>query len=270
MKLMRFVILAFVALAVFIIINSMFWRYYYASLTAVLILPFLLYLFAYYKSKASHIKYALNACYCLGILILICAISYVTPLRQYYIAEHFSYYQIPTNHIFFTGPFKMHLADKQLDKIYRKIVDDNMSDEEKEKAIYDYMILNFQYMESRNSLYDALNTGKANCVGMAMIAQELFNRAGIKSYLVNGLGNGKPHTWNMVKIGEHYYHLDFTMLASDQFRVKDGNKYSVHPDAYLLLNMNDEIADIAHDWIYKNYPSCKTNYIKIMIGENYE
>lgn len=263
------VVYLILALCLFVIVDSILWGFYYVSFAAVIFLGYLAFMVLYFRAKAKkskYMKYFITAHICLALLVLVVFISMFSPLRPYFVAEHFSYYSIPANYIFITGLNRMSFVDKQLNKDFHEIINERMTEEEKAIAVYDYMIINFRYSRNVNSLYDVLTTKKANCVGMTMIAQDLFKKAGIKSYHVSGLGNKEDHAWNMIKLNGKYYHIDFTMVADDRYVSRTGDNYTIIPDVYKVYNMSDTIAEIHHDWNYKDYPACNSMYYDDLIN----
>lgn len=108
-------------------------------------------------------------------------------------------------------------------KIYEvssKITNQEMSDEEKIKAIHDWMCLNIAY-DNENYLNDtipdesyhvtgAMNKGMAVCNGYAETFKTFMGIQGIECSVVDGTGNGGLHAWNRVKLGGEYYYIDVT------------------------------------------------------------
>ncbi len=87
---------------------------------------------------------------------------------------------------------------------------DGMSDYEKLKFFHDYLVLNVESStedEFADSVYGALVEKKALCEGFAKAYSYLCNIAGIENMIVTGTTD-VPHMWNMVKLGENWYHVD--------------------------------------------------------------
>lgn len=61
-----------------------------------------------------------------------------------------------------------------------------------------------------STAYGALCLEKAVCSGLCDAAGLLMNEAGIVNGVCAGDVNEQPHIWNIVKIGEKYYHMDVT------------------------------------------------------------
>lgn len=103
-------------------------------------------------------------------------------------------------------------ADKQIDVILSEIIKPYMNDHEKVKAVHDYIVLNGKYDVSMQlySDYDLLTQGSSVCNGYALLTYNMLNKLNIPVMLVTGTGNNQPHIWNMVKLGDYWFHLDTT------------------------------------------------------------
>ena len=92
------------------------------------------------------------------------------------------------------------------------IINSNMSDYEKVKAVNDYLVNRYDYdhtLQSNNS-YLALTTGRTTCQGYSMTAYKMFNMVGIENRIVIGSINGVPHAWNEVNVDGKWYNIDIT------------------------------------------------------------
>ncbi len=103
-------------------------------------------------------------------------------------------------------------AYKKIKSILSKIIKPNMNDHEKVKAIHDYIVLNGKYDKSMQfySDYDLLNQGTSVCNGYALLTYNMLKELNIPVKLVTGTGNTELHIWNMVKLGDYWFHLDTT------------------------------------------------------------
>jgi hypothetical protein len=103
-------------------------------------------------------------------------------------------------------------ADKIIDDILKEIVTPYMNDHEKVKAVHDYIVLNGKY--DKNSVYysdyDFLTKGTSVCNGYALLTYNMLNKLNIPVRLVSGTAGGEVHLWNMVKLGDYWFHLDVT------------------------------------------------------------
>lgn len=102
-----------------------------------------------------------------------------------------------------------------------KILSDDMTDEEKLRAIYRYIVENTTYdnryyenpaavpYESRTAA-GPLKNGTAICGGFSLAFQMLCREAGIPCWTVTGTGAGEDHMWNCAKLDGEYYYFDTT------------------------------------------------------------
>ncbi len=94
----------------------------------------------------------------------------------------------------------------------------DMSDEEIALALHDYLAGHVEYAYEdyladmvsfpAYSIYGALAEGEAVCQGYAMAYGYLLDRYGIPNRIVTS--EEADHAWNLVKIGESWYHADVT------------------------------------------------------------
>jgi transglutaminase/protease-like cytokinesis protein 3 len=99
---------------------------------------------------------------------------------------------------------------------------------EKINYIVDWMVQNLSYEIDSNSAYLALTTGKANCLGYALLFQKMATEVGIESRIIRGHVGDVYHAWNVVKVDGKWYYLDVTY-------VDDGNTWDNH---YFLFGSN--------------------------------
>ena len=140
-----------------------------------------------------------------------------------------------------------------------------MSDYQKELILHDYLVKNCHYSENTEQgaesdiyrSYGALVNGDAVCNGYAEALQLLFNCVGVESQFVVGTADGVDHAWNLVKIGDKWYHLDATW---DDPLPDSGDKI-LHP----YFNVSDDVISDNHIWNKDDYPmaySMDYNYYK--------
>ena len=87
-----------------------------------------------------------------------------------------------------------------------------MNNHEKVKAVHDYIVLNGKYDANKiyYSDYDLLTEGTSVCNGYALLTYNMLNKLNIPVNLVYGTAAGEDHIWNMVKLGDYWFHLDTT------------------------------------------------------------
>ena len=115
-------------------------------------------------------------------------------------------------------------------EIAEEIIQEDMTDEEKERQLYLWLESNCRYaegewerakeqdfikegadtrMEDSLNAYGALIKGEAMCQGYAGAFQILGDMAGLEVRTANGYLNGNiPHAWNLVKLENSWYQTD--------------------------------------------------------------
>lgn len=139
--------------------------------------------------------------------------------------------------------------DTQLKNVTNSIIEANMSDFEKVRAINNYIINRYEYDYTQKSIsvYSSLTTSLTVCQGYSMTAYKMFNYAGIENRIIVGKIKDTPHSWNSVKINGNWYHIDITNNDSIE---KD--KYFLVSDDYLIANQ--------YTWDRDKYPKASKGY----------
>ena len=100
---------------------------------------------------------------------------------------------------------------------------ENQSTYSKVKAIHDYICANVKYDYAhlndesyylQYTAYAALFNGTAVCQGYSNLFYYMCHEEGIPVRIISGIGNGGPHGWNIVKVGNWYYNIDTTWDAA--------------------------------------------------------
>ncbi len=157
------------------------------------------------------------------------------------------------------------------DEILAQITNDSMSDYEKVKAVHDWMCENitndweaFTNNDTQGtSIPDAdgtedgaLLSGMAVCEGYANTFQLFMNKLGIECLKMNAVATGAYgkglHAWNMVKVGDQWYHIDVTY---DDPHYADGSSHTRYK--YFLVS-DDTIGANQFDW--HRILSCPSDY----------
>lgn len=128
------------------------------------------------------------------------------------------------------SPNEQKKALKQLNNKVNSIISQaptNANEYELELFFHDYIVKNCKY-QNVNALkvqnmkiftcYGCLVENAAVCEGMAKSMQLLLNSVGIKCGTVVGSRGTEPHMWNIVKINNHWYHLDVTWDTGGEFQ----------------------------------------------------
>lgn len=130
-----------------------------------------------------------------------------------------------------------------LDVIRELDITDEMSDYEKEKAIYDWQVAYVRYDQANLAAippdinledynyhpYGVLTYHQAICVGNATTFDLMMGLLGIESYVIHSTEQGE-HAWNLVKIEDGWYHVDVTF----------DNSSTGEPD-YTFFNVPDAV-----------------------------
>lgn len=95
-------------------------------------------------------------------------------------------------------------------EILNQIIEDGMSDEDKVKAVHNYIVSNVEYDTSlsRFTAYDALYEGKAVCQGYSLLGYKMLNDIGIPTRIISSAQMN--HSWNLVRVNGQWYHMDMT------------------------------------------------------------
>lgn len=150
--------------------------------------------------------------------------------------------------------------------IYRKatavldnVLQDGMSDYEKEVAVYDWMMRNISYDWSHADVlaqtdrasytpYGGLVDGLASCLGVSTTFQLLMDMAGVECITVTGAAHSsaEDHAWNMVRLNGAWYCIDATW---------DINNWEVGGRAWRYFNVTSSyMARTNHQWDYSAVP----------------
>lgn len=89
------------------------------------------------------------------------------------------------------------------------------------------------------SAYGALVEGMAVCEGYSEAFQHLLTQMGMECLIVIGESQNQSHQWNMVRIGEDYYHVDPTWNDTDVFA-------ELGILNYFYFNMSDTMISADH------------------------
>jgi len=148
------------------------------------------------------------------------------------------YYNITYTVTYYTTQAQEDVLTAEIQKL-KKSLNLNGTKYENFTKVYDYIINNITYdydhlndssYKLQFTAYGSLVNKTSVCQGYAVLIYRLALELGIDSRLISGYGNGGPHGWNIVKLGEYYYNVDATWDASY-------SKYNKKP-YYLVSNEN--------------------------------
>lgn len=139
--------------------------------------------------------------------------------------------------------------------VLEECVASDMSDYDKEYALYIWLSRNVRYDSSHNNSkgaprtsyepYGPLINGKGVCLGYAATFQLLLNMEGVECITVTGASNlmMNNHAWNMVRLNGEWYCADPTW----------DNRSA--PGHFAYFNVTSQhMADTDHQWDYDNTP----------------
>lgn len=131
-----------------------------------------------------------------------------------------------------------------VDPVIDQIIESGMTDLEKEKAVYEWIVTNIKYD------YDALNSGdltessdplsvikngKGVCTGISELFYVFMERLGIPCKIINS--PSQDHTWNEVYIDGEWKNVDATWAT---------NNYAAGADIYQFFNQPDSAFNESH------------------------
>ncbi len=128
------------------------------------------------------------------------------------------------------------IINYQIEKLVKDT--EGYTDKERIKYVYNWIGNHMKYdtiftSDNKNqTIYAAFIQRNAVCAGFAKTAQVIFQRMGIKSYLVDGYTTG-PHMWNIIEVDGKNYFFDSTVAAcikEDHYMYYDGLKQSNFED----------------------------------------
>ncbi len=170
------------------------------------------------------------------------------------------------------------LTDKDLEafneasRVFALYIEDCKSDFEKVKAAHDYIVKNCVYnkeaidaetlTDDDFSIYGVLVKGKGVCEGYAKTFKMFMDIAGIDCIIVTGTAGSDniSHAWNMVKLGNDWYHIDVTF---------DDPYPELKEVVYLYFNVTDEVIKKDHSWNKNVTPQADaTDYDYILMQGN--
>lgn len=129
------------------------------------------------------------------------------------------------------------------DEIIAKIITEDMTPEQKVRAVYNWIIFHVSYKntDEKYSLvlggYNAFKLGRGDCYTYYSAAEILLTKLGIDNMKITRLGGYTRHYWNLVNIGDGWYHFDscprtvymdgcmFTDTLAEEFTAFRGNNY---------------------------------------------
>ena len=158
----------------------------------------------------------------------------------------------------------------RLDRLVRPLA--GKTDREKELAIHEFILENVRYDKLKkpysHEIIGPLTQGVGVCEGIAKTVKCLCDALGI--WCMIALSGNNPekgikyrHTWNIVRIGKSYYHLDATFdnsLGRNYSHAFDAASYSGNAGAtrirYDYFNLDDKQIFRDHEPLIAPAPAC--------------
>lgn len=142
----------------------------------------------------------------------------------------------------------------------------NLSEWEKEKYVHDFICENVHYDKLKkpysHEIIGPLGQGVGVCEGIAKSVKVLCDALGV--WCVIALCGNCPekgikyrHTWNIVKIGGQYYHLDATF--DNTLGKHQGNAEAPGEIRYDYFNLGDKAVFRDHEPLIAPAPGCPDN-----------
>ena len=122
-------------------------------------------------------------------------------------------------------------------------VSGDASDRQKFSQLYGFLTERFDYKmdTSITPSYSLLYHGVGDSRAFAEVYAAMCRQAGLECIVVTGTRDGAPWTWNMVRDGEVYYHVDLLRMSGSFWGYSDAEM-----GGYV--------------WDYSGYPVCDTYY----------
>lgn len=160
---------------------------------------------------------------------------------------------------------KWRAADKKANAIVKKKLKKSMTAEQKLRKIHDYLMKTCRYdyklteidgYEDALTAYGVLVKKKGVCQGYTAAFSLLAQKAGVYSIAVCGKVSSGSHTWNYVRLGKKYLHIDCTWDKTLQKGKEIRHDYFAIPGSLIIQN---------HVWDSSKYTSRHVKYCKYII-----
>ncbi len=138
------------------------------------------------------------------------------------------------------------MVNKKADEILAGIVTDDMSRYETAKAIFNWVYKNVGWSDGTpktnwiQGAYRGLFNRRGDCFVYASTSKCLLTRAGIANMDIGFSNARRTHYWNLVDLGEGWYHFDTT-------RRTDGRSFFYYHDADIRAYSNSHNGSHAYD-----------------------
>ena len=153
-------------------------------------------------------------------------------------------------------------------QVLGRILKEDMSDLERETAIYSWIVNNVNYDWTHQDVmketpresftpYGGLVNRTAVCLGYATTFQLLMDLTGVECITVAGasFASREDHGWNMVRLNGNWYCVDVTWDAN--YREQGASRGREKDWVYFNIT-SDKMAATDHQWDYANIPEAVT------------
>ena len=194
--------------------------------------------------------------------------EYKKSISGYYLYEYskYNYYlTITYNFTYYTNYGQEKKLDRDVKEFVENNIDFNDSNLEKVLKIYNYISNNVKYNKNigdiKYSAYSAYENKSAICQGYSTLLYKMLKEADIENVRII---RSSTHSWNIVKIGDMYYHLDATWEATTK-KKGDYNYFLKGSNEIKKLNSHRIYSEYNTKKFKKNYPISNKDYMKVNV-----
>ena len=194
--------------------------------------------------------------------------EYKKSISGYYLYEYskYNYYlKITYKFTYYTTDGQEMILDRDVKEFVENNIDFNDSNLEKVSKIYNYISNNVKYNKNigdiKYSAYSAYENKSAICQGYSTLLYKMLKEADIENVRII---RSSTHSWNIVKIGDMYYHLDATWEATTK-KKGDYNYFLKGSNEIKKLNSHRIYSEYNTKKFKKNYPISNKDYMKVNV-----
>ena len=139
-----------------------------------------------------------------------------------------------------------------------KRVGPGMDGATKVHMLHDWIITQVKYHDAGTggaykNAYDGLVNRKADCFGFTLVTDVLMRRAGFATDVVYTIESAGDHSWNLVKVGGYWYHVDTTW---DRWYTYSSSYYSEKYLCHAFLLQSDKLMGADDHTGWKAHYNC--------------
>jgi hypothetical protein len=194
--------------------------------------------------------------------------EYKKNISGYYSSSYSKYdYYLTISYQFkyYTTYSQEQTLNRDVSKYVSNNINMNDSNFKKITTIYNYISKNVKYNKNvgdiKYSAYSAYENKAAICQGYSTLLYKMLKEAGVDDVRII---RSKTHSWNIVQIGNKYYHLDTTWEATSS---KKGNYNYFLKGSNEISKLNKHKIDSEYNTkkFKKEYPISNVDYMKTQI-----